>query len=197
MIGNIRTFVLMAAMTALVMGMGWLIGGLGGAVIALVIAGAGNIWAWWNSDKALLRQAGAVRVDAQSAPELVALVAALALTAPAIANRLVHTQRFAGMTPVYRAVANQPHVLTAQVMRGWSSMNGGGKTHSLQAALQLDAPLTEDGAMAKRIAQQMAKADPQIASEDVVVVVLAYGYDMGIATGWRRHGYSFGVGELR
>ena len=128
---------------------------------------------------------------------VVALIAALALTAPAIANRLVHTQRFAGMTPVYRAVANQPHVLTAQVMRGWSSMNGGSKTHSLQAALQLDAPLTEDGAMAKRIAQQMAKADPQIANEDVVVVVLAYGYDMGIASGWRRHGYSFGAGELR
>ncbi len=78
MIGNIRTFVLMAAMTALVMGMGWLIGGLGGAVIALVIAGAGNIWAWWNSDKAVLNQQGAMRVTRQQAPELVDMVAALA-----------------------------------------------------------------------------------------------------------------------
>ena len=43
MTGNIRTFILMAAMTALVMGMGYLIGGQGGAVIALVLAGAGNI----------------------------------------------------------------------------------------------------------------------------------------------------------
>ena len=78
MIGNIRTFVLMAAMTALVMGMGWLIGGQGGAVIALVIAGAGNIWAWWNSDKAVLNQQGAMRVSRQQAPELVDMVAALA-----------------------------------------------------------------------------------------------------------------------
>ncbi len=78
MIGNIRTFVLMAAMTALVMGMGWLIGGLGGAVIALVIAGAGNIWAWWSSDKAVLKQQGAMRVTRQQAPELVDMVAALA-----------------------------------------------------------------------------------------------------------------------
>ncbi len=78
MIGNIRTFVLMAAMTALVMGMGWLIGGLGGAVIALVIAGAGNIWAWWSSDKAVLNQQGAMRVTRQQAPELVDMVAALA-----------------------------------------------------------------------------------------------------------------------
>ena len=78
MIGNIRTFVLMAAMTALVMGMGWLIGGLGGAVIALVIAGAGNIWAWWNSDKAVLNQQGAMPVTRLQAPELVDMVAALA-----------------------------------------------------------------------------------------------------------------------
>ena len=78
MTGNIRTFILMAAMTALVMGMGYLIGGQGGAVIALVLAGAGNIWAWWNSDKAVLNQQGAMRVSRQQAPELVDMVAALA-----------------------------------------------------------------------------------------------------------------------
>lgn len=78
MSGTLRTFALLAALTALLMALGWLIGGTGGMIFALIFAGVGNIWAWWNSDKALLRQAGAVRVDAQSAPELVALVAALA-----------------------------------------------------------------------------------------------------------------------
>lgn len=78
MTGNIRTFVLMAALTALVMAMGGLIGGTGGAVIALVIAGAGNVWAWWNSDKAMLRQQNAHQVTRQQAPELVDMVAALA-----------------------------------------------------------------------------------------------------------------------
>lgn len=78
MTGNIRTFVLMAAMTALVMGMGYLLGGQGGAVIALVIAGAGNAWAWWNSDKAVLNQQGAMPVTRQQAPELVDMVATLA-----------------------------------------------------------------------------------------------------------------------
>ena len=81
MTGNIRTFILMAAMTALVMGMGYLLGGQGGAVIALVIAGAGNLWAWWNSDKAVLNQQGAMRVTRQQAPELVDMVAALAARA--------------------------------------------------------------------------------------------------------------------
>lgn len=76
--GNLRTFVLMAALTALVIGMGGLIGGRGGAVIALVLAGAGNLFAWWNSDKMVLRQQGAHLVTRQQAPELVDMVAALA-----------------------------------------------------------------------------------------------------------------------
>ena len=79
--GNIRTFVLMAAMTALLMVLGMLLGGRGGAILALVFAGAGNLWAWWNSDKAVLRQQDAVEVDAASAPDLVALVGELARNA--------------------------------------------------------------------------------------------------------------------
>jgi len=78
MTGNLRTFILMAALTALVMGMGWLLGGQGGAVIALLLAGAGNVFAWWNSDKMVLRQQGAHLVTRQQAPELVDMVAALA-----------------------------------------------------------------------------------------------------------------------
>lgn len=78
MTGNLRTFLLMAAMTALLMGMGWLIGGQGGAILALLVAGAGNVWAWWNSDKAVLRQHGAMPVTEAQAPELVGLVRQLA-----------------------------------------------------------------------------------------------------------------------
>lgn len=76
--GNMRTFILMAAMTALLMGLGWLLGGQGGAIMALVFAGAGNIWAWWNSDKAVLRQHNAVPVTEQNGAELLALVRELA-----------------------------------------------------------------------------------------------------------------------
>ena len=126
-----------------------------------------------------------------------ALLAAIALSAPVVASRLLHTQTFAGMLPLYQTLSSQPHVITAQVVRGWSSFNGGKATHSLQSSLRLDAPLTDDAAMARRIAQLMAKGDPNIAHEDAVVVTLVYGYDMGIASGWRSHGYSFTPGELK
>ncbi|MEM1130749.1 MAG: zinc metalloprotease HtpX [Pseudomonadota bacterium] len=53
--GYMRTAILMAAMTALFMGVGYLIGGAGGAMIALVVAAVMNVFTWWNSDKLVLR----------------------------------------------------------------------------------------------------------------------------------------------
>ena len=59
MTGYLRTAVLMAAMTALFLGLGALLGGMGGALIALVIAVAMNAYTWWNSDRMVLKMHGA------------------------------------------------------------------------------------------------------------------------------------------
>ena len=53
--GYAKTAILMAAMTALFMGVGYLIGGTGGALIALVVAAGMNAFSWWNSDRMVLR----------------------------------------------------------------------------------------------------------------------------------------------
>ncbi len=50
-----RTGILLAAMTALFMACGWLLGGTGGMFIALAIAAGMNLFAWWKSDKVVLR----------------------------------------------------------------------------------------------------------------------------------------------
>jgi heat shock protein HtpX len=76
--GYVKTAILMAAMTALFMGVGGMIGGQGGALIALVIAALMNLFTWWNSDKAVLRTYRAREVDARTAPDLVRMVHALA-----------------------------------------------------------------------------------------------------------------------
>ncbi|MES2165637.1 MAG: zinc metalloprotease HtpX [Pseudomonadota bacterium] len=73
-----KTAVLLAGLTALFMGVGYLIGGAGGAVVALVIAAATNMFAYWNSDRMVLSMHGAQEADERSAPELVRLVAELA-----------------------------------------------------------------------------------------------------------------------
>jgi heat shock protein HtpX len=76
-----RTAILLAALTALFMGIGYLIGGQGGMLLALAVAAAMNLFAYWNSDKMVLRMYGAREVDARSAPELYSMVSRLAADA--------------------------------------------------------------------------------------------------------------------
>jgi heat shock protein HtpX len=76
-----RTAILLAALTALFMGVGYLIGGQGGMWIAFLVAGGMNLFAYWNSDKMVLRMYGAREVDEHSAPELYGLVRQLAANA--------------------------------------------------------------------------------------------------------------------
>ena len=75
---TIKTGILLATMTALFMGLGYLIGGAGGAMIAFVIAGGMNLFAFWQSDKMVLRMHGAQQVDESTAPQYVRLVRQLA-----------------------------------------------------------------------------------------------------------------------
>jgi len=74
----LRTAMLLAGLTALFMGVGYLIGGGTGATIALLVAAATNLFAYWNSDRMVLSMYGAHEVDARTAPDLVSLVAELA-----------------------------------------------------------------------------------------------------------------------
>ena len=77
----LRTAILLAALTALFMGVGYLIGGQGGMLIALLFAAGMNLFAYWNSDKMVLRMYGAREADERSAPELYAMVRQLAANA--------------------------------------------------------------------------------------------------------------------
>ncbi len=69
-----RTAILLAGLTALFMGVGYLVGGASGATIALVVAAGMNVFAYWNSDKTVLSMAGAQPLDEHSAPEVFGMV---------------------------------------------------------------------------------------------------------------------------
>jgi heat shock protein HtpX len=51
---HLRTFMLLAALTALFLVVGYLIAGPSGMLIALVLGGAMNLISWWNADKIVL-----------------------------------------------------------------------------------------------------------------------------------------------
>ncbi len=73
-----KTALLMAGMTALFLAIGYAIGGSGGMVMAFLFAAGTNIFAYWNSDKMVLRMHGAREVTAADQPDLYGLVADLA-----------------------------------------------------------------------------------------------------------------------
>jgi heat shock protein HtpX len=73
-----RTAILMAFMTGLFIAIGYLVGGESGMLLAFLFAAGTNLFAYWNSDKLVLRMYRAQEVDEHSAPEFVHLVRRLA-----------------------------------------------------------------------------------------------------------------------
>lgn len=63
MLNTMRTGMLLAALTALFMGVGYMLGGGAGMALAFLVAAGTNIFAYWNSDKMVLRMYKAQQVD--------------------------------------------------------------------------------------------------------------------------------------
>lgn len=79
MFGNwLKTSILMAGILALFGVVGGMLGGKTGMLLALVFGGAMNLWAYWFSDKMVLRMYNAREVDGSTSPYLYNMVADLA-----------------------------------------------------------------------------------------------------------------------
>jgi heat shock protein HtpX len=76
-----KTAMLLAALTALFMALGFMIGGPRGAMLAFVVAAGMNLFTYWNADKIVLRMHNAREVDGQSAPDFYNMVRDLARNA--------------------------------------------------------------------------------------------------------------------
>src|SRR5689334_14389376 len=70
----LKTTILLGALTGLLVGLGYLIGGSSLALMALIFAGAMNFFAYWFSDRVALSFAGAHEVSPEQAPELHSIV---------------------------------------------------------------------------------------------------------------------------
>lgn len=79
MTGNsLKTYALMAALTAFLVWLGYQLGSSQGAMMAFVMSLGMNLFTYWNADKIVLRTYRAKEVDETTAPDLVRLVAQLA-----------------------------------------------------------------------------------------------------------------------
>jgi heat shock protein HtpX len=75
---QLKTTMLLAALTAMFVGAGYALGGQAGIVIAIIFAGLMNFGAYWFSDRVVLRMYRAEEVSERDAPELYAMVRDLA-----------------------------------------------------------------------------------------------------------------------
>ena len=111
----IKTTILLGALTGLLILIGGLFGGRGGAEFAFIIALAMNFFSYWFSDKMVLKAYGAQELDAAAAPELYSIVQELAQEAHIQVPRmyLIDTD-----TPNAFATGRNPHHAAVAVTRG-------------------------------------------------------------------------------
>jgi len=127
MFNLLKTAVLMAAITALFMTIGRLMGGQQGMVLALIVALGMNFFSYWFSDKLVLKMYNAQEVDATSAPQFYGMVRELAERAQLPMPRVYLIQEDApnafatGRNPQHAAVAATTgilRVLSERELRG-------------------------------------------------------------------------------
>lgn len=128
MIGNwLKTTILMAGIVALFGVVGAAIGGANGMLLALALGGVMNVFAYWFSDKMVLRMYNAQEVDAASAPQFYGMVQELSQRAGLPMPRVylideAQPNAFAtGRNPEHAAVAATTGILqllSARELRG-------------------------------------------------------------------------------
>ncbi len=127
MFNIMKTAILMAAITALFVVIGSMLGGQKGMILALLFALGMNFFSYWFSDKMVLKMYNAQEVDASSAPQFYAMVQELAQRAGLPMPRVYLIQEDApnafatGRNPEHAAVAATTgilRVLSARELRG-------------------------------------------------------------------------------
>ena len=117
MFNLLKTAVLMAAITALFMAIGAVLGGQQGMLIALVVALGMNFFSYWFSDKLMLKMYKAREVDESSAPQFYRMVQELAQRAGLPMPRVYLIEENApnafatGRNPAHAAVAATTGIL--------------------------------------------------------------------------------------
>jgi heat shock protein HtpX len=127
MFNLMKTAILMAAITALFMAIGGMIGGRTGMMVALLVAVGMNFYSYWFSDQMVLKMYSAREVDATSAPRYYAMVQELAQRAQLPMPRVYLINESApnafatGRDPAHAAVAATTgilNVLSDRELRG-------------------------------------------------------------------------------
>ena len=127
----------------------------------------------------------------------VGAILGLALVLPYIAENLVQSEAFEGMSDVQAAVLAHPTIEEVGVSVGFSTRSAVGKdtitVHYLSVVAKINSGDINDSELAKLIAEQAAALYPNASEKDVVTVTFVTGYDIGIFSSTEQHTHSFEI----
>ena len=84
-----------------------------------------------------------------------------------------------------------PGVRAAGISSGATASTDGSRDTWVNATLRRDDARIDDPALARQVAALVDREYPPSRDADVLTVELRYGYDIGIASGWRKYRYNF------
>lgn len=117
---------------------------------------------------------------------------------PLLTRRLLAQQPFAGLLPAQQAVVSLPWAHTASVQRGFTKVSSGDRSDWVRVTVRSRlATLVDDEDVARNVARLVIDKYPESRQQDMVMVNLVYGYDIGIASSWRAHQYNFPMKDER
>ena len=119
---------------------------------------------------------------------IVAALVVLAGATPLMFPALMHIPVFAGVQAIYARVSAQPEVQSANVFETVTRVYGTqavGVRHELLIRATIARPLDDPVPLSTRLAGIALQAYPDAAHDDHIVVILAHGFDIGIASSWR------------
>jgi uncharacterized RDD family membrane protein YckC len=119
-----------------------------------------------------------------------ALLAASALGAPVVALVAPDISEFAPLVRAYHALHKEPWIANAHVYRGSSTFksfkDGQSKsTRHVDIRVQSRDPRIDDLQRVQRVVAVVLEASPELKDTDVIRVAVSYGFDIGIASGWK------------
>lgn len=106
------------------------------------------------------------------------------------------TTRYPKLLSTWQQLETLPNVVHAQ-LNETVNYNNGQQTRYMSVILWLNVPHENNQALAKNAARIAASYNATNAHQDLVLVQLIYGYDIGISSVWRQHSYQFNPKDLQ
>jgi hypothetical protein len=132
---------------------------------------------------------------------VVGLVLAAALILPYFMLRLDKSDTFADLLAVQQGLQQEPDVRHAAVYSNVythvSPDRGTTITHAISSDIFLARRVTDFDSLANRSARIILDRDPAAAQKDRIAITVIYGYDIGIASAWKRRSFAYSPEQWR